>query len=40
VSSAEKARALALAAGQREVARKNQELLELYRGGRASHESE
>jgi protein O-mannosyl-transferase len=40
VSFAEKARALALAAGQTEVAQKNQELLELYRAGRAYHESE
>jgi protein O-mannosyl-transferase len=38
VSFAEKARALALAAGQKEVAQKNQELLELYRSGRAYHE--
>jgi tetratricopeptide (TPR) repeat protein len=40
VSTAEKARALALAAGLEEVARKNQELLELYRAGRAYHEPE
>jgi tetratricopeptide (TPR) repeat protein len=40
VSSAEKARSLALAAGQKEVAQKNQELLELYRAGRAYHETE
>ena len=40
VSSAEKARELALAAGQKEIAQKNQELLELYRSGRAYHESQ
>ena len=33
VSSAEKARSLALAAGQKEIAQKNEELLELYRAG-------
>jgi tetratricopeptide (TPR) repeat protein len=40
VSSAEKARSLALAAGQKEIAQKNEELLEIYRAGRAYHESE
>jgi tetratricopeptide (TPR) repeat protein len=40
VSSAEKARGLALAAGQKEIAQKNQELLELYRAGHAYHETE
>jgi protein O-mannosyl-transferase len=40
VSSAEKARSLALAAGQKDIAQKNQELLELYRAGRAYHETE
>jgi tetratricopeptide (TPR) repeat protein len=40
VSSAEKARSLALAAGQKEIAQKNQDLLELYRAGRAYHETE
>jgi len=40
VSSAEKARSLALAAGQKEIAQKNGELLELYRAGRAYHESQ
>jgi len=40
VSSAEKARGLALAAGQKEVAQKNQELLEIYRSGRAYHEGQ
>jgi protein O-mannosyl-transferase len=40
VSSAEKAHALALAAGQKEIAQRNRELLELYRAGRAYHESE
>jgi protein O-mannosyl-transferase len=40
VSSAEKARALALAAGQTEIVRKNEELLKLYRAGRPYHEGE
>jgi tetratricopeptide (TPR) repeat protein len=40
VSAAEKARSLALAAGQKEIAQKNQELLELYRAGHAYHETE
>jgi tetratricopeptide (TPR) repeat protein len=40
VSSAEKAHSLALAAGQKEIAQKNQELLELYRVGRAYHEAQ
>jgi len=40
VRFAEKARALAQAAGQKEVAQKNQELLALYRAGRAYHERE
>ena len=40
VSAAEKARSLALAAGQKEIAQKNRELLELYRAGRAYHETE
>jgi protein O-mannosyl-transferase len=40
VSAAEKARVLALAAGQKDIAQKNQELLELYRAGRAYHEPE
>ena len=39
-SSAEKARSLALAAGQKDIAQKNQELLELYRAGHAYHETE
>jgi len=40
VSSAEMARALALAAGQKAIAQRNEELLELYRAGRAYHEPE
>ena len=40
ISSAEKAHNLALAAGQKEIAQKNQELLELYRTGRAYHEAQ
>ena len=40
VSSAEKARTLALAAGQQAIAQKNQELLALYRTGRPYHESD
>ncbi len=40
VSTAEKARALALAAGLPEVAQRNQELLELYRAGRPYHETQ
>ncbi len=40
VSSAEKARALALAAGQKAIAQRNEELIELYRAGRAYHEPE
>jgi protein O-mannosyl-transferase len=40
VTSAEKARALALAAGQPAIAQKNQELLALYRAGRPYHEAE
>jgi Tfp pilus assembly protein PilF len=40
VNFAETARTLALAAGQKEVAQKNLELLELYRSGRAYHETE
>jgi tetratricopeptide (TPR) repeat protein len=40
VSAAEKARSVALAAGQKEIAQKNQELLELYRTGHAYHETE
>ena len=40
VSAAEKARALALAAGQKEIAQKNGELLGLYRAGQAYHERE
>ncbi len=39
VSAAEKARELALAGGLQEIARKNGELLELYRAGRAYHET-
>jgi tetratricopeptide (TPR) repeat protein len=39
-ATAEKARAAALAAGQKGVADKNAELLELYRSGRAFHETE
>jgi len=40
VSSAEKARAAALEAGQKDLAQKNQELLELYRVRKAYHEKE
>jgi tetratricopeptide (TPR) repeat protein len=40
VTTAEKARDLALAAGQKETADKNNELLEIYRAGRAYHEAE
>ena len=40
VSSAEKARSLALAAGQEQIAQRNAQLLEIYRAGRAYHESE
>jgi len=40
VTTAEKARDLALAAGQKETADKNTELLELYRAGQAYHEAE
>jgi tetratricopeptide (TPR) repeat protein len=40
VTTAEKARELALAAGQKETADRNGELLELYRAGRAYHEAE
>ena len=40
VNFAEKARTLALAAGQKEVAQKNRELLKLYQTGRAYHETE
>jgi hypothetical protein len=40
VSTAEKARALALAAGLTEVAQRNKELLEIYRAGRPYHEPE
>jgi protein O-mannosyl-transferase len=40
VTTAEKARELALAAGQKETADRNAELLELYRAGRAYHEAE
>jgi hypothetical protein len=40
VISAEKAQALALAAGQAAIAQRNQELLALYRAGRAYHESQ
>jgi len=40
ISCAEKARGLALAAGQKDIAQKNQELLELYRAGHAYHETE
>jgi protein O-mannosyl-transferase len=40
VTAAEKARDLALAAGQKETADRNNELLELYRAGRAYHEAE
>jgi protein O-mannosyl-transferase len=39
ISSAEKARALALAAGRQDVAQRNQELLQLYRAGKAYHEA-
>jgi protein O-mannosyl-transferase len=38
VSSAEKARTLALAAGQKEIVQRNTGLLELYRAGRPYHE--
>jgi protein O-mannosyl-transferase len=40
VSSAEKARALAIAAGQQAIVQKNQELLTLYRAGRPYHEGQ
>jgi tetratricopeptide (TPR) repeat protein len=40
VTTAEKARELALAAGQKETADRNGELLELYRAGRPYHEAE
>jgi tetratricopeptide (TPR) repeat protein len=40
VSTAEKARDLALAVGEKGTADKNSELLELYRAGRAYHEAE
>jgi tetratricopeptide (TPR) repeat protein len=40
IAAAEKAIRLAQAAGQKEVQQKNQQLLELYRAGRAYHESE
>jgi tetratricopeptide (TPR) repeat protein len=40
VSAAEKARALALAAGKQAIAQRNQDLLALYRAGRPYHESE
>jgi tetratricopeptide (TPR) repeat protein len=40
VTTAEKARELALAAGQKETADRNGELIELYRAGRAYHEAE
>jgi hypothetical protein len=39
IASAEKARALALSKGETDVADKNTELLELYRAGKAYHES-
>ncbi|MGA9453475.1 MAG: hypothetical protein WBW41_19280 [Verrucomicrobiia bacterium] len=38
VASAEKARTLALAQGQEEIAAKNEQLLELYKSGRAYHQ--
>ena len=38
VSTAEKARTLALAQGQKEIAAKNEQLLELYKTGRAYHQ--
>jgi len=38
VAAAERARDLALASGQRDVADRNRELLELYRSGRAYHQ--
>jgi protein O-mannosyl-transferase len=38
VAAATKARELALAAGQKELAKRNEELLELYRAGKAYHE--
>ncbi|MGO8835921.1 MAG: tetratricopeptide repeat protein [Limisphaerales bacterium] len=38
VATAEKARALALAQGQTEIAAKNEQLLELYKSGRAFHQ--
>jgi tetratricopeptide (TPR) repeat protein len=40
VTTAEKARDLAAAAGQKETADRNNELLQLYRAGRAYHEAE
>jgi protein O-mannosyl-transferase len=40
ISSAEKARAAARAAGQKDIEQKNQELLERYRAGQAYHEKE
>jgi hypothetical protein len=38
VRTAEKARALALALGQKDVAAKNEELLQIYQSRRAYHE--
>jgi hypothetical protein len=40
VTTAEKARDLAIAAGQKETADKNNDLLQVYRAGRAYHEAE
>ncbi len=40
IDAAEKARQLALAADQKDLAQKNDELLLLYRGGRAFHEAD
>ena len=39
VATAQKARVLALAQGQKEIAAKNEQLLELYKSGRAYHQS-
>ena len=38
-STAEKAAALAIASGQKDVAAKNEELLQLYRAGKPFHQS-
>ena len=38
IATAEKARTLALAQGQKEIAAKNEQLLELYKSGQAYHQ--